>query len=149
MTILVGVVSIILCRHAPGLCARIFPFSISTNPHASLLNNPHVTLPTLTAQGTQHRRAEIEPSERDPASLGSPALPAASRPIDIPQRAEPASPSASLDYHPIVREYLVLAPSTPASVINDDEATSSVPTEAPPKPPRVFTLRELNTMSRS
>ena len=139
MIILVGVISIILCRQAHGLCARIFPFAINTNPHAPLLNNPHVTLQTLAAQGTQHRRDETEPSERGLTSVGSPAPPAVSRPNDIPQRAEPACPGASSDYHPIVREYLVLAPSTPASIINGDEATSSVPAEAPPKPPRVFT----------
>ena len=87
MILLVGVISIILCRHALGLCARIFPFAINTNPHVHLLNNPHVTLPNLAAQWTQHHRAEIEPSERGPTSLGSPAPPAASRPIDLPQRA--------------------------------------------------------------
>ena len=139
MIILVGIISIILCRHAPGLCARIFPFAINTNPHAPLLNNPHVTLPTLAAQGTPLRRADNEPPKRSPTSIGSPAPPAVSRTIDIPQRAEPASPSTSSDYHPIVREYLVLAPSTPTSVTNGDEEISAMAAEAPPKPPRVFT----------
>ena len=119
MISLVSIISIILCRHAPGLCARIFPFAINTNPHAPLLNNPHVTLPTLAAQGTPHRRADDEPPERGLISISSPAPLAVSRPIDIPQRAVPASSSASSDYHPIVRE--------------------SMAAEAPPKPPRVFT----------
>ena len=139
MIIIVGIISVILCRHAPGLCARIFPFAINTNPHTPLLNNPHVTLPTLAAQGTPHRRDDDEPPERGPTAIGSPAPPAVSRPIDIPQRAEPASPSASSDYHLIVSEYLVLAPTTPTSVTNGDEATSAITAEAPPKPPRVFT----------
>ena len=105
MIIMVGIISIILCLHAPGLCARIFPFAINTNPHSSLLNNPHVTLQTLAAQGTPHRRANDESPERGPTTyFGSPAPSAVSRPIDIPRRAEPASPSASSDYHPIVRE---------------------------------------------
>ena len=139
MIIMVGIISIILCRHAPGLCARIFPFAINTDSHSSLLNNPHVTLQTLAAQGTTHRRANDEPPVRGPTTVGSPAPLAVSRPIDIPRRAEPASPSASSDYHPIVREYLVLTPTTPASVTDGDVATSAITAEAPPKPPRVFT----------
>ena len=139
MIIIVGIISVILCRHAPGLCASIFPFAINANLHAPLLNNPYVTLPTLAAQGTQHRRADTEPPERGPASLGSPVPPATSRPINIPQRSEPGSHSASSDYHPIVREYSVFAPSTPANIVNDNEATSSVPAEAMPMPPRAFT----------
>ena len=42
MIIIVGIISVILCRHAPGLYARIFPFAINTNPHSPLLNSPHV-----------------------------------------------------------------------------------------------------------
>ena len=53
MIIIVGIISVILCRHAPGLCASIFPFAINANLHAPLLNNPYVTLPTLAAQETQ------------------------------------------------------------------------------------------------
>ena len=137
MIIVVGVISIILCRHAPSLCARIFPFAINTDSH--LLNNPHVTFQTLAAQGTTHRRAIDEPPVRSPTTVGSPAPLAVSRPIDIPRTAEPASPSASSDYHPIVREYLVLTPTTPASATDGDAATSAITAEAPPKPPRVFT----------
>ena len=137
MIIVVGIISIILCRHAPSLCARIFPFAINTDSH--LLNNPHVTLQTLAAQGTTHRRAIDEPPVRSPTTVGSPAPLAVSRPIDIPRTAEPASPSASSDYHPIVREYLVLTPTTPASATDGDAATSAITAEAPPKPPRVFT----------
>ena len=65
--------------------------------------------------------------------------PPVSPPVDIPQRVrspEPASPTISTDYHSVVREYWC---STPASIATDDEATSSAPAEASPKPPRVCT----------